>query len=457
MKICTRQYLAAVCHTTLRYTALLFTAGTLGCSTASVHLLHSFLVRDHSPTLDSIAEAYVRVALELGERDPDSLDFATVSAALREAVHQSYPSYDVIDRETTQLLSQLHSLPPQGEQQSRTQFLIQQLQATQARIAMLRGRTFNFDREALILFKTERIPDRRQQERAAVRAQIAALLPSSRRSASQAYAVYTAQFLIPPDRLPAVMSAALAACRTQTLAHLALPARESVSLTFVRNKPWSAFSRFQGEARSTIEINVGFPITIDQALELACHEGYPGHHVFNTLREIALAHDQHLPEAQVQLTFSPQSYISESAAAYAPRLVFSDQERARVERDILFPLAGLPPTKAERYVTISSLVRQLDTAEPAIAQRYLDGELEFVRAAHSLQAEMLMEHGEATLLYLNQYRSYMLAYTNGPARIAAHLQQSPGLMPISPQHRDLAWKRYSQLTEKELINLPDPS
>ena len=434
----------------LRYSVFFATA--LGCSTTPIQLPHALSATHDTQSLDSIASAYVQVALELGERDPDSLDFAVVPQALREKVHQRYPSYNTIDGETTFLLSHLQSLPEARKQQSRAQFLTQQLQAVHARIAMLQGHTIDFATEARILFQTEPLPDHGEQDRAAFRAQIVAMLPPSKHSPAEAYNSYTTRFLIPSARLPAVMTAALAACRQQTLSHLTLPANESVDLTFVTNKPWSAFSRFHGNAHSTIEINAGFPISVDQALDLACHEGYPGHHVFNTLRDLALAQKQHLPEAEVQLTFSPQSYLSESAAAFAPRLAFSDEERTHIERDILFPLAGLPPSEAQRYVTICNLVRALDTAEPAIAQQYLDGTLEFVRAAQRLQTEMLMQHGEATLLYLNEYRSYMLAYTDGPKRIAALLEEDPA----TPFHPDAAWKHYEELTQQQSLRLPAP-
>ena len=432
----------------------------VACGVLSALLLtFSGCCKDRTPTLDSIATAYVRVALELGERDPDSLDFAVVTPDVREAIHQSYPSYDMIDRETSQLLRQLQSTPRTNEQQSRAQVLTWQLQAIHARIAMLQGHPLDFASEARILFQTERLPDHQQQARALLRTRIAVMLPSSPKGSSspaEAYSAYTMRFLIPPDRLRRVMTAALESCRQQTLSHLDLPASESVTLIFVYNKPWSAFSRFEGNAHSTLEINASFPLTVDQALELACHEGYPGHHVFNTLRDIALAQKKHLPEAKVQPTFSPQSYISESAAAYAPRLAFSDEERIRIERDNLFPLAGLSPAEAERYVTICGLIRELDSAEPTIAQRYLDGELEFVRALHALQTEMLMEHGEATLLYLNEYRSYMLAYTDGPRRIAAQLRHAANTKPSAVQDRDSAWRYYAELTGEILIKLPDP-
>jgi hypothetical protein len=58
----------------------------------------------------------VRLALALGERDADSLDFSIPPEETCAEVHRSYPSLNVIDGEATKLLVQLHSIDvPVGE------------------------------------------------------------------------------------------------------------------------------------------------------------------------------------------------------------------------------------------------------------------------------------------------------------------------------------------------------
>ena len=414
--------------------------------------------------LDAIAKDYVRLALALGERDPDSLDFAVVPDSLRAEMHASYLALDTIDRNANALRDELARTPPaDAEARDRAQFLTLQLAAITTRTAMLRGRTLPFDAEAQALFATTRLADRWADQRQQIRTQILTQLPpaiSPAASPAERYAAYDRRFLVPPQHLAAVMDAALAACRQQTLRFLPLPAGESVELAFVRNQPWSAFSRYRGQGHSTISINLDFPLTVDAVLELACHEGYPGHHVFNSLRDQALLAHEHRPEAEVQLTFSPQSYVSEAAAAYAPRLAFSLAERTAIERTLLFPLAGLPQAEAARYVTLSSLVRQLASAEPAIVRDYLDGTLEFARAAESLRDSALMAHAEPLLLYANEYRTYMLAYTDGPERIGAFLGAPASVATygqaaeLTPDQRRQAWAQYRLLTRQMIVHLP---
>ena len=398
--------------------------------------------------IDSIARSYVRLALALGERDPDSLDFSLASASLSAEVHKSYPSLDTIRAQTEALSRQLHALHVPAEQSNRVEFLAGQLAAIEARTKMLQGQREDFDTEARSLFGTTRLPDTRAEERRMLRAKIAALLPVAKPGESEAdrYARYNRQFIVPRDKLLPVMNAALALCRQRTAEHITLPPGESVDLTLVRDKPWAAFSRYMGHAHSVIALNLDMPLTVDDALELACHEGYPGHHVFNMLRDQSLVQRQHLPEAEVQLTFSPQSYLSEAAAAYAPEMAFAPEERAQVERDVLFPLAGLRVQEAERAAEIDRLVRMLDSSEPAIAHDYVDGTLEFVRAEQVLAGEALMANSEPVLLYLNEYRSYMLAYTDGPRRLAANLATVEATSPMKTIAADRTerWKLYEQ-------------
>jgi hypothetical protein len=243
------------------------------------------------------------------------------------------------------------------------------------------------------------------------------------------------------------MQAALKVCREKTLARVSMPPGENVEIDYVVHKPWSAFSRYEGNARSVIQVNLEYPLTVNRILDLACHEGYPGHHVYNTLRDQAVVQQRGEREGMVQLTFSPQSFVSEAAASYAPEMVLDEPERVRIERDVLFPIVGLGKADASRYVRVQRLVERLHTAEPGIAREYLDGRLEFARAADALERETLMEHGETMLLYLNEYRSYMLTYTVGRDAVQEWVDGAGK----SPEMR---WEKYLQLIRIPNVKLP---
>jgi hypothetical protein len=148
-----------------------------------------------------------------------------------------------------------------------------------------------------------------------------------------------------------------------------------------------------------------------------------------------------LPEFMAQPTFSPQSLASEAAATFAVEVAFPGQERVAFERDQLFPLAGLDSRSAARYLRIEQLVDELHTAVPPIARDYLDGKLEFVRAGSAMEAQALMAHSDATLKYINEYRSYVTTYTYGRDLVEGEVDRNLG----SSGTDDLRWGRYLRM------------
>jgi len=206
------------------------------------------------------------------------------------------------------------------------------------------------------------------------------------------------------------MAHAIDGCRAATSAHIRLPAGERVDVTYVRDSPWSAYTRYEGNAHSTIQVNAALPLTVDRALDLACHEVYPGHHTIELLLDTRLSGRV---EFLAQLAFSPQTLLHESASSVAATLAFSDAARVAFERDVLFPLAGLNTAEAARHVRISRLVGQLHGVEADVARRYLDGELDFPRASAALGNDALMASADETLKFLNRFRTYAATYTIG--------------------------------------------
>ena len=58
------------------------------------------------------------------------------------------------------------------------------------------------------------------------------------------------------------------------------------------------------------------------SIDLACHEGYPGHHVYNVLLEKNLVRDRGWLEFSVYPLFSPQSLIAEGTANFGIDVAF---------------------------------------------------------------------------------------------------------------------------------------
>ena len=206
-------------------------------------------------------------------------------------------------------------------------------------------------------------------------AKIDALVPGTGALADRVQA-YEDRFNIPADRLRPVMDAAIAECRARTLRHFALPANERFDLSFVTGKSWSGYNYYQGDAKSRIEINTDLPMRISRAVDLGCHEGYPGHHVYNALLEQNLTRDRGWIEFSVYPLYSPQSLIAEGSANYGIELAFPGEEQAAFEAAVLYPLAGLDPRETGRFFALQKAKKGLKLAGLTIAADYLDGKID---------------------------------------------------------------------------------
>jgi hypothetical protein len=372
-----------------------------------------------APSLDAEAEQYVRIVLALGDRDTDSLDFYAGPPAWKAEAHAKNDTLQTITRSAAALIARLeHDASATPEDAARRAFLIHQLQAVVARCDLLAGKRRPFDDESQASFGVRLgTIDRAAAVRA--RAEVERLLPPGSGTLAERYAAFDRRFMIPPDRLAAVMTRAIEGCREATLAHLTLPAGEHVEVEYVGGTPWSAFTRYEGHGQSRIQINAGFGLTVDRALQLACHEGYPGHHAINTWIDSTLVGPQHRIELTVQPMFSPQSLRTEGAATFAPELAFPDAARLTFERDALFPLAQLDGASAARYLRVERAVDALRLPQADIARQYIDGTLEFARASAALEADALMPSADATLKFFNEFRSYAVTYTLGHDLAAA--------------------------------------
>ena len=254
---------------------------------------------------------------------------------------------------------------------------------------------------------------------------------------------YRQSFVIPKEKLDAVFKAAIAEGRRLTLQHISLPSTESFSVEYVNNKPWSGYNWYKGESFSVIQVNTDLPIFIDRAVDLACHEGYPGHHVYNTLMEKNLVRERGWLEFSVYPLFSPQSLIAEGSANFGIEVALPGEERVNFEREILFPIAGFDPSKAGEYYKIQSVKAKLDYAGNESARNYLDGKWSREDAVEWLVTYGLFSPERATqrVGFIERYRSYVINYNLGQDMVRTYIENRGG----NPGNTVLRWKLFEEL------------
>jgi hypothetical protein len=190
-------------------------------------------------------------------------------------------------------------------------------------------------------------------------------------------------------------------------------------------------------------MNTDLPIYIDRAVDLACHEGYPGHHVYNALLEKHLVRDRGWVEFSVYPLFSPQSLIAEGTANYGIEVAFPGAERIAFEKSTLFPAAGLDPSRADQYYQVQKMVDELAYAGNEAARRYLDGKIDAAAAAAWLERYALMPKDRAAqrVRFFDQYRSYVINYNLGKDLVRKYVESRPGVAGSAERR----WQEFGKL------------
>jgi hypothetical protein len=411
---------------------------------AGFFLMCAIVAGGDPPSMNDIAESYVKLVLALGQHDADYVDaYYGPDAWKSEAASAKLPLAELRKR-AEQVLASVAALPKTalGElEQLRHDYLARQLQSLIARCDMLLGKKLSFDEESRALYDAV-APHRDEAHFQKVRDQLSALLPGSG-SLAERYDAFRQKYIIPPDKLDAVFRAAIARCRELTRKHIELPADESFTLEYVKDKPWSAYNWYQGHSKSLIQVNTELPVYIDRAIDLACHEGYPGHHVYQVLLEKELVRGRGWIEYCVYPLFSPQSLISEGSANFGIEVAFPVHERLAFERDVLYPLAGLDPAGAEKYEQVQALADQLAYAQNEAARRYIDGEIDAKAAAEWLEQYTLAPRARAEqrVRFIDRYRSYVINYNLGKDLVRQHVEQLGG----TADHPERRWQIFQEL------------
>ncbi len=379
-------------------------------------------------TMDGIAERYVRLALAFSAYDGDYVDAYFGPEEWRAEAGAVKRPLETLKAEATTLIETLAAMEPESAQVDRLRrsLLSKRLIAMRVRMGMAAGIKLSFDQETEQLFDV-RVPDYDAAHFQGILEQIDALIPGSD-PLHERVAAFQSKFVIPKDRLKRVFDRAIAECRKRTLTHLSLPQSENFEVEFVNDKPWSGYNWYKGDYFSLIQINTDLPIYIKRAVDLGCHEAYPGHHTYNILLERDLQKGRGWMEFTINPLYGPQSPISEGSANFGIDMAFPGNERAIFEKEVLFPLAGLGPSEADRYYRLLELLDQLSYADNDAARDYLDGKISRADTIDWIVAYRLysLERASQRVDFIEKYRSYVINYNYGKDLVERYVETRAG-------------------------------
>ncbi len=135
---------------------------------------------------------------------------------------------------------------------------------------------------------------------------------------------------VPPDKVVPVIRDVLSELREQTSGLVALPPGEAVDLEEVHDEPWWAFNYYLGRLKSRVVFNLDIPTTMEDVVDLAAHEVYPGHHTERAVKEQLLVRDAGRIEESIQLVPTPAALVAEGIAETGPDVVFGGEVVDRV-------------------------------------------------------------------------------------------------------------------------------
>jgi len=411
------------------FSILLIATFFISCSERKEPLIQS----DLELKMNSIAEDYVKLVLNIGQYDANFVDAyygpEEWRSGLKTDLQFDSTAYNKLSLETDELLNQLESLSDYKATELETlrfRYLYKQLLACKTYINMLNGIVLPFDMETKALYDAEAPVHNDEYFQDAI-TELDKILPG-KGDVAKRLNDFKMKFVIPADKLKEVFDAAIKECRMRTLNFIKLPEKESFKVEYVKDKPWGAYNWYKGNYFSLIEVNTDLPVFIDRAVDLAAHEGYPGHHVYNTLLEQNLSNGRNWVEFKVYALFSPQSLIAEGTANYGIAMAFPGDERIKFEKEILFPIAGINPDDADLYYKVIDLQKSFSYAGNEAARNYLDEKWNREQTVEWLQKNSLRtkESADKYVSFIETYRSYVINYNLGYDIVKKYIESNGG-------------------------------
>lgn len=403
-----------------------------------------------SRSLNDVADQYIKLALALGQHDPDYVDAYYGPEAWRAEVKQQNLSLEAIGALASKLIDGLKRIDVSHEEELvrlRHRFLVKQLEALAERARILRGAKLSFDEETKSLYDAI-APRYSEKHFQAVLAELEQKVPAGEGNLAERLERFRRQFIVPREKLPALFNIALREARRRTKEHIDLPDGEQVTIEYVNGKPWGAYAWYKGDYHTLVQVNTDLPVHVDHVVDLACHEGYPGHHVNYTLQEEHLVRDRGWREFSVFVLFSPQSLLAEGTAEAGIELAFPKDQRLAFERDVLFPAAGLDPGQAALYQEVRALTEKLSYARNEVARRLLAGEINEQQAVDWLGKYTLnpSDRARKAVAFIQRYRGYVINYNWGKDLVRGHLDRCCGA--AGAERR---WMEYEKLLSRPCL------
>jgi hypothetical protein len=413
------------------------------------------------PIPDPIAHDYLLLALRLDQHTPGLVDgfYGPAELKARADIEELHAPRRLVD-DAEHLLERIASGVAEPD---RRDWLTAQVVALRTEAEALAGHGLPYLDHVARCFAWS--PVRRDEavfEDAA--ALIDALLPGPEPLAARLQG-WDARFVVPPDRLSAVLGWLVARFRARAAATFGLPDGEDVRIHLVTKRPWTGYNWYDGGRQSRFDLNTDLPATSAELIHVAAHETYPGHHLEHAWKEARLVDQLHRLEASVLLINTPECLISEGLADLGHELASPRDEEAELLVE-LYERAGLDVASdavAARAAAVTTVAligprrRLIESRVNAALMRHVDGAthdevlawLERVGRYAPAVAAKRLEFIEHPL-----WRTYVFAYHEGEGLLRRWLDAAPETDRTARFGRLLREQLTPTAIERELATTP---
>jgi hypothetical protein len=294
------------------------------------------------PAPDQVAERYLLLGLRLDQHLPGLVDTYYGPADLKARVDlEPLPDPSWLAAEAGRLREHVAREVPEAP---RASWLERQLVALEMRARLAGGQAVPYRDRVRAAIDDEPAPAPSQLW-LEMRQELDRLLPG-RGALTERLAAWDAHWIVPGDRLRAVVDAAIPWVRERIGDQLAPPADEAVQAHIVGGVPWAGSAIFEGGGRTRIDISSDIPRRLPELLDTLAHETYTGHHLDSALRELGRVEELGWLEASLMLNETPEEYLAEGVAIFGTQLLLPPDVLAS-GYGLLAEVAGLVEVQAE--------------------------------------------------------------------------------------------------------------
>ena len=383
------------------------------------------------PEPDAIASEYLLLGLRLDQHMPGLVDAYYGPASLKAQVEIEPKRTPAALRDDAASLRA--RVAEEIDAPDRRTWLTAQLVALETQASVLAGDPVRYEEHVARAFDFEprRIPDHVFDEAAS---RLEVLLPGDGDLVARVDA-WDAQLEIPDERLSAVVDWLIDRFRARSDALFGRPEGDRLSVTIVRNQPWSAYNWYDGGLRSRVDINTDLPASAPTFAHAVAHETFPGHHLEHAWKEADLVERGRI-ECSLVLINTPESFISEGLADLGVDFALPEGDRVDLFEE-LFQLASVPlaadPERLRRAAEAAADLREARqtlraSRVNAALMLHADGAPREDALRYLVQVGRFPPHvAEKRLEFLEHplWRTYVFAYSEGEALLRRWVDAVP--------------------------------